>query len=358
MKIVNILSSRDLGGTEQAFLDYNEALAEKGNEVFAIYNKNGKIKYKIEKAKKFKNIKYLPSVFFKPHSLLLPIFFLKLLKIKPDVIIVQSKKVLALFSFIAHLLKIPVIAVCHNEKIKLLNMADYIFATTEHERDVFVSAGYDLNKIFIIPNLITTKLQFKELNEYSKPPIFGVIGRFEPVKGFDIFIQACGILLDKGYDFRVKIAGTPQIQYLDEYKRLKKLVKVLNLDDRVDFMGWVDNKDEFYNNIDIFVLPSNHESFGIVLLEAMMYSKPIITSLAEGPKDIFKNTDAAIAFTPTDYNELAEKMIELLKNPDEAKKIAKNGYELVNKKYTIDVVGDVLQSSLEKCIMYNKNKRK
>jgi len=343
MRIANVMSSKDLGGVEQAFLDYNEALDLEENQVFAFYNKRGKIKNKL---KKLKNVTYLPSTFFKPTFLLFPFYWLAIKSIKPDIILVHSKKVLPMFSFIGKLEKIPVVAVCHNEKTKVIDRADYIFSITQYQKEVFIENGFDKDRIFVIPNMMTEKKDYKEFKDFSNPPVFGIIGRFDPMKGFTTFVEACSILKEKGVPFKAKIAGCPQFQYLDEYKRIKYLVKYYKLENDIDFLGWIDNKDEFYEHIDVFVLPSNYEPFGIVLLEAMMYSKPIISSLTEGPKEIFKDTEAAITFEPNDKEKLADLMIKISKDIDLAKKLSQNGYSLVNNRYVIDKVAKSLEIAL------------
>ncbi len=355
MKIVNVMSSKQLGGVEQAFLDYNEALSLMGNEVFAFYDKRGKIKTRI---KELKNVKYKPSTFFKPTFVLFPIYFASIFSIKPDIIIVHSKAVLGLFATIGKLLGIPVIIVCHNEKTKVIGMADYMFSTTQYQKDIFIKEGFDKNKIFVIPNLISYDRSFKEFTDFSKPPVFGIIGRFDPMKGFPIFVKACHVLKEKCIDFKAKIAGSPQLQYINEYKKIKRLVRGCCLSDTIEFTGWVDDKDEFYNNIDVFVLPSTYEPFGIVLLEAMSYSKPVISSLTEGPKEIFANTDAAITFEPNNVQDLADKMIEIINNPELAKKLAKNGYDLVEKKYSINVVSKELNKVITDIVEKTNASRK
>lgn len=344
MKIVNVIPNKLLGGAEQAFIDYNEALALKGHEVFAIYNKAGKIKTKIKKAK---NIKYLPSIFFKPLMLLFPYYFLKIKIIGPKLIIIHNRKLLNLFSLIGKILKTPVVLVCHTDKTKLIEKADYLFSITNNQKEIFKKSGFDENKIFIIPNMITEKREYSEFKGFSNPPVFGIIGRFDPMKGFGTFIEACHLLKEKNINFLAKIAGSPQSQYMDEYKRIKHLVSYYKLEKHVEFMGWIDNKDEFYNNIDVFVLPSNYEPFGIVLLEAMMYSKPIISSLSEGPSEIFKNNNASLTFSINDAIGLSDKMSDILKDKKLAKELSKNGYELVNKKYTIDVVANTLNDAIK-----------
>lgn len=344
MKVVNIMSSKVLGGVEQAFLDYNEALSLNGYNVFAFYNKFGKIKDKLIKNDK---VKYSPLFFLSPYIFLFPYYFLKIKNIKPDIIIIHSKKILPIFAKIGKLLKIPVVIVCHNEKIKLINKADYIFSITQFQKDIFIKNGFKENKIFVIPNLINFKKEFEEFDNFLNPPVFGTMGRFEPAKGLSTLIEACGILKNKGIDFKLKIAGSPQKQYINEYYKIKNLVERYNLQNNVEFLGWVANKNLFYDSINIFVMSSIHESFGIVLLEAMMYSKPIISSLAEGPREIFSDNQGALTFETENEQQLANLMEELVNNQKLAKKIAKNGYELVNKKYTIDNVSEKLKNVIE-----------
>ena len=135
MKIINVMSSKVLGGVEQAFLDYNEALSMAGHEVFAFYSRIGKIRTKLEK---LKNVIYKPSLFIKPTFILLLKYLITVAKIKPDIIIVHSKAVLRLFTTIGKILKIPVVIVCHNDKTKIIKSADYIFSITKYQKDVFV----------------------------------------------------------------------------------------------------------------------------------------------------------------------------------------------------------------------------
>lgn len=335
MKIINIMASKTSGGIEQAFLDYNEALVLKDHKVFAVYNKNGKIKNIVK-------VDNVPSLFFKPSFLLIPYFYLKLKKFNADIIILHSKKYLSLFSVVKNLLKIPLVLVCHNEKTKNLNKANYLFSITQYQKDIFVKKGFDEKKIFVIPNMISDIPPFVEFKNFSTPPIFGTLGRFDPMKGFIMLIEAAKIAKDKGLVYKLKIGGTAQKQYINEYEKMVDLIDKYSLNDYIELLGWIDDKTKFFQSIDVFILPSIYEPFGIVLLEAMKYSKPIISSLAEGPREIFGGTEAALTFEINDSETLAKNMIELVKNDEIAKKLAKNGYELVRKKYAIEEVANLL----------------
>ena len=344
MKIVNIMSSRILGGVEQAFIDYNEALSTKGYDVYAMYDKRGKIKGRL---KNLNNVKYLPVLFIKPYILLLPVFLSKILLIKPDIIIVQSRKVISLFSLIGKILHIPVVLVCHNPKTTLIKKANYLFSITAYQKNLFVKNGFAENKVFVVPNFLSYKLPYKEFKDFSKPPVFGVLGRFDPMKGFTTFVQACAKLNSNGIDFQAKIGGTPQNKYIDEYKKVKYLIDYYRLNKNVELLGWVDNKNEFFDSIDVFVVPSREEPFGIVLLEGMMHSKPIISSNAVGPNEILSGKDVALIFEAGDASALAKKMQEMLSDMNTAKKLSKNAYNLVNLQYTIENVANSIDDAIK-----------
>lgn len=345
MKILNIMSSKILGGVEQAFLNYNKLLSLIGFEVFAIYNKNGKIKQKLEK---IDNVNYLPSIFFKPYFLLFPYYYFKIKKIKPDFILVQTKKVLPLFAKIGKMLNIPLILIAHNDKIKLIDKADYIFSITQYQKDIFVKNSFDESKIFVIPNVIDKIIDFQEFKDFFNPPVFGTMCRFDPMKGIPVLIEACRILKEKNINFKLKIGGSPQKQYLNEYNKILNLIKKYNLENNIELTGWVDNIENFYKSIDIFILPSIYEPFGIVLLEAMIHSKPIISSLAEGPSEIFKNTKNDFVFSVGNYEKLAELMIKMINNKELAKKIVEDNYKMVNEKYSLIAISRSLKEVFNK----------
>ena len=348
IKILNVMSSKNLGGIEQAFIDYNTAFSQFNYKVYAFYHKKGKIKEKIKNINA-KNINFIGFNFFKPYFLILPFLFIQIYKIKPNLIICHTRKILFIFKLVSFFLKIPLVFVAHNEKINHLNCADFIFSTTEYQKEIFIKNNFIKEKIFVIPNMLTFKKQFYELDKYHTPPILGVIGRFDPMKGFSLFVSACNILKKKGIKFIAKIAGSPQIKYMKEYEKIIKAVKDYNLQEYIEFTGWIENKDDFYNNIDIFILPSIYEPFGIVLLEAMMYSKPIISSLQKGGvTEMLKNNDNAfLVFENTNVDDLADKIEKLIFDINLAKFISKNGYDLVNNTYSIDSISKILDTSIK-----------
>lgn len=346
MRIANVMISRVLGGVEQAFLDYASVLEQYGHDVLMITAKNALINQQISQEKQIKPLQV--NFAFQGWG---SFFFLysTLKQFSPDVIITHSKKVIPVLRFIANLLNCKIIAVAHNDKYKRIDKADAIFSITEYQKDCFANQGYLAKNIFVVPNMIDLS-NMSQIKTQKPITTFGIMGRFDPAKGFTDFIEALNILKQKGYSFKAIIGGKAQGDYIKEENKIKNLVDKYNLKNEVAFLGWVENKSDFYDNIDVFVLPSHYEPFGIVLLEAMKYGIPIISSLVAGPKEILsKGNNSALTYEAGDINALAEHMIYVLQHPKETSHIAEQGQNLVQQ-YSPKNVGPMLEKAINQVV--------
>lgn len=343
MRIVNVMISKVLGGVEQASVDYAKALASRGHDVLFVADKRGKSVPNIPSSDK---IKPWLIRFNRWNVFLLFPLYATLKAFRPNIVIVHSKKAIRPFKIVARLLGVKIVAVAHNPKLKEINRADAVFSITQYQKDIFVQKGLPADKVFVVPNLIDDDRPFKPLPPFRKPPVVGVIGRFDPMKGFPDFVRALGILKRKGVAFKGVIGGAPVGKDQREYDLVCSLIRELGLSDDVSMAGWFADKDAFYDQIDVFVLSSNYEPFGIVLLEAMVRSKPVVSSLAEGPGEIFAGNAAAFTFPVRDYEALADRLETALTDFDLAARTAENGYRLVRDKYLAPRVAETLEKAV------------
>lgn len=345
MKIVNVMIGRGLGGIEQAFLDYNQALSLYGHQVCAVICKRAAI----EPFLRAQDIdKIVKTSFVHYNYFLLITLYIKLCKYRPDTIIVHNKKAIPMFKILARMLKARIIGVSHNPKFRHVNKCDGIFTITQYQKDIFSVKGFPADRIFVIPNLITNVIPYHRHKSFHTPPIIGTMGRFDPMKGFPDFITALGILKHKNIPFKAIIGGGVQKSYAEEFIKMQRTVEEQGLQDDICFCGWVTDKDKFFKGIDIFVLPSRYEPFGIVLLEAMIRSKPIVSSLAEGPAEIFAGEpQKAYLFPIGDTEKMSERISEALDDFSRTQDIARNGYELCVDKYTLERVGERLDKAVK-----------
>lgn len=347
MRIVNVMISKMNGGVEQAFLDYNAALQISGHQILSIVDNKTRIKSSLE------NVQYITINFWPYNYLLVWKLIKEIKKFQAEIIITHSKKIIPILRIIANWLQIPLIGVAHNDKYKKINKSDAIFSITEYQKDIFIQKGYPKERIYVIPNMIKGNLEYKE-KLWHNPPIIGSMGRFDPVKGFDTYLKALALLHKEGIEFAAILGGSVQKAYPQEKEKLEQIIIDNQLERCVNLCGWVTDKKQFFQDIDIFVLPSNYEPFGIVLLEAMQYSTPIVTSDAEGPKEIFgKNKDCVYVFEKGNVEDLANKLRQALKNREETNQKAKKSWQLCEKEYNITQVSEKIDKMIQKVIIQN-----
>lgn len=344
MRIVNVMISRVMGGIEQAFLDYTEALQLHGHQVCAVVDTKCKILPELQQLNP-EAVVQVPFVHY--NWFLVPYLYFKLKKFAPDMLIVHNKKAVPIFKAAARLLGAKVVAVSHNPKFRHIDKCDGIFTITDYQRDIFIKKGYPAERIFTVPNLIKIGREFAP-QAFRQPPVIGTMGRFDPMKGFPDLLEALAELKKQGVAFKAVIGGAPQDTYRAEYDKICEMIKQNRLENEVKLLGWIKDKAEFFKNIDIFVLSSRFEPFGIVLLEAMLHGKPIVSSLAEGPAEIFAhNPDAAYLFNVGDVTAMTEQLRRAVQNYDEAAQTAQKGYELCARNYSLEVVAEKLNAAVK-----------
>lgn len=326
------MMSRNLGGLEQSFLDYNTAL--RGHDVINITSSFAAINNKIYSIK-LPNL--LPWCIFSKLYL-----YILILIYRPDIIICHGGRAIKFASF-SKIFKIstPITAVSHGYAVKYILKCDYIIALNISLREHFINNGFPKERIFIAPNMIDIE---KDDDRYHKDlirqtHIVGALGRLEEEKGFIYLIEAIKILIEQNYNIKLKIAGSGSIE-----KDLHKKVKDLNIEDSVKFLGWIKNKDILLNNIDIFCAPSIFESFGIVALEAMSKKLPIIVSNASGFMNIFEHNKDALIVSKKSAKDIASSIRKLITDQNLAINLAQNAYNKAISQYDKKIVTELVNN--------------
>lgn len=325
MKILNIMLSRDLGGIQQAFLDYSNALKMQNIEVINVTSYKAKIN------------SFIPSNFKLPNLLpfdLISVLILKYIiyKTKPDIIIAHGNRAIN-FSKLAKTSNIRLIGIAHNYSLKGLRKCDFVIALTHHMKEHLLKNNFSESKIFILPNMINITKKFTPNKSYKKPVVIGVLARFVAKKGVDVFINSIKILQNKNYEIQAVIGGNGE-----EQDNITALVNKLNLQNKISFTGWVNDKDKFFEQIDIFCLPSLHEPFGIILLEAMENSLPIVSTDTQGPSEILKHMQDGLICKAGSAEDLAEKIAYLIDSPQKATELSQKAYLKLTQTYNIKVI--------------------
>ena len=171
-----------------------------------------------------------------------------------------------------------------------------------NEFKTLLNQKLNTDKWIYIPNIVSNDfLESKLISNCNKNYRFINICLLEPKKKVDILIHAFYILSQKVDNIELEIGGNGS-----QFNYLMNLVSELGLDDKIKFHGKLTRTEVLskVSNADAFVLSSEFETFGVVLVEALALGIPVIATKCGGPESIVtpevgflveKNSSAALA---------------------------------------------------------------
>lgn len=218
----------------------------------------------------------------------------------------------------------------------LVNSSIFIITNSVFtEKEVLEGWGYK-GSIYVLHPGVSIERYFPKVMErreyFGKEDIFVLlsVGTLVQRKGHRNTLKAISMI--KG--------EIPNIKYLivgkgPEMENLKVLAyRELDLDESVEFLGFLDDDKliEYYNLADVFIMPSRitedkfgTEGFGIVYLEANACGKPVIAGNSGGVSDAVIDGMTGILVNPDSVDDIAEAILHLYKNPEDAKLMGEKG---------------------------------
>lgn len=200
-----------------------------------------------------------------------------------------------------------------------------------------ISHGADAKKVVTIYNAI-------DLKRFApRPPRpedgrirIGNVARIMPEKkGQDVLIRAVAQLCRKYPNLECVFAGEADEAHGQALAQLKALCCQLEIQDRVTFLGNVADVPGFLQTLDIFVLPSRYEGFGISLIEAMAMEIPCAASALDGPAEILDAGRYGTLFPCGEPEELANKLDVMLTDLCRSRVRAKEAAGMVRSRFDI-----------------------
>jgi glycosyltransferase involved in cell wall biosynthesis len=140
------------------------------------------------------------------------------------------------------------------------------------------------------------------INGQSSNFKIGTIGRLVPQKDYPTLLSAFSNVLEKLPNAELYVVGEGHLQ-----KELMESCKSLGISRNVHWLGKTEYINEFLSKIDLFILPSKYEGFGLVLLEAMVAKKPIIAANNSAIPEVLGKTYEGL-FPTGDVNALAQQI--------------------------------------------------
>lgn len=163
--------------------------------------------------------------------------------------------------------------------------------------------------------------------------IVGMVGRLVEQKGHVYLLRAMPQILRAAPDTRLAVVGDGGLR--DE---LQALAAELGVADRVHFLGYRDDAQHLTAQFDVALIPSIFEGFGMVCLEAMGASRPVVASRVSAIPEIILDGETGVLVPPRDPAALAAAVVRLLNDPALARRMGQAGRRRLEDEFTVDAM--------------------
>lgn len=233
----------------------------------------------------------------------------------------------------------------------------YYIAISDTFKDMLIDRGFKEDRIYVAyngidldkPEDIVPRPEF--LNKFGivdrGKTLVGIVARLDGVKDHDTFIDGAAKLLEKRDDVEFLIAGEGNNE-----ERLKDKVKSLNLEDKIHFLGFVEDQYSLFNAMDINTLTSISESFPYVIMEGAKMKKTIVSTRVGGVANLIRDNETGFLIDVGDSDGLRDRLDYLLDHKDRIDLMGENLYSLVREKYSSEAMAkthlDIYQEIIER----------
>jgi len=315
------LNKKIIGNFKNTSLVYSKSFNNTDRLFYA--HKVNKILYDVKDKINFKNVDLVHAHFlFSMGGIALK---LKREKNIDYVVSVRNSDVNLFFKYMFHIRKIGINIMKEAKKVIFISPAYKEFVINRY---VPHKLRYCIEqKSVIVPNGVNpfwlqnkyAKFEYKNKNKIN----LIYVGEFTKNKNIDISIKVARKLKELGYNIKFIIIGG-RGEYEGKIKKLARINKdIIEIYDRIEEREKLLN---MFRKSDIFIMPSRHETFGLVYVEAMSQGLPIIYTKGQGIDGYFKEGEVGYSVNSKDINDIVKKIEMIIHNYNN---ISKNCYNLV-----------------------------
>jgi glycosyltransferase involved in cell wall biosynthesis len=214
-----------------------------------------------------------------------------------------------------------------------LKRADHLIAVNDSAKQLLVSKGVDPQKISIIPLGVDTALFNSGHRKPEKNLKLITVSQLTKRKGVDLILRALKIVLSKNINAHLTVVGDgPQMD------NLKTIAKELGLLGHVRFVGSIPPSEvsKLHAEANIYVSMSKSEAFANVVLEAMSSGLAVVSSKVGGFEDVIEPGVNGYIVPQEDYDELAERLAQLAREPDKINRMGQAARKLMEDEFDWD----------------------
>lgn len=338
---------RGRGGLEQNFVIYHQALREGGHDVVSFLDARAAVLQEVVALK----VAVRPLKLWSHWD---PFTLGRVRRVlraeRPDIVLTHGNRAGRILLRAAEN-NFPTVARLPNYRFKRVLRSAGFIATTPDQVSALRHAGVGRDRVFQIPNMLPA-LPPPPVTVRHDPLVIGAMGRFVPIKGFDVLLRALHWLRDRGHSFRATLAGEGE-----QRPFLERLAVELKLTDRIAFPGWVTDKSGFFNQLDIVCVPSLEEAFGLVVIEGMAHGRPVVVTDSEGPRQLVDHERTGLVVRRGDAIALGAALERVLADTLLARQLAVAGRAEVEAMYTISANVGKLSEALQTVVRQFRSSR-
>jgi len=219
---------------------------------------------------------------------------------------------------------------------------DHFIAVSQGLRDRLIDGGIPANEVTVIYNGVS----LEEIRPSSEPgavrqtmgflpetPLVGIVARLHEVKGHSHFLEAARSILQQRPGVRFLVVGAGPYRPV-----LEKMAADFGIKDQVVFTGFRDDVYSLMADLDLLVISSLWEGFGLTAIEAMALGVPVVATEVGGLPEVVLHGETGLLAPPANPAALARNILWMLDHPGEASSMAEKGGQIVREKFTSTVM--------------------
>lgn len=194
------------------------------------------------------------------------------------------------------------------------------------DRFCVVPLGLDLDR-FLHADARRGELR-RELGVAADVPLIGLVARLVPIKAHEVFLRAAAAMTRFKPDAMFVIVGDGERR-----QALGALAARLGIAERVRFLGWRNDLDRVYADLDVVALTSRNEGSPVALIEAMAAGRPVVATRVGGVADLIVDGEHGLLCPMDDFAAVAAQVTRLLDTPDLRLRLREQGRARVHQSY-------------------------
>ncbi len=206
---------------------------------------------------------------------------------------------------------------------------------SENKIDI-ISLGVDLERF---KGLEEREEMRKKLGIPKGTPLIAIVGRLQAIKGHYYFLKAAELLKKEFPDAKFLIVGARLFGHKKDEgypEQVERWIKETSFESDIISTGFRGDTLDIIASVDVLVMSSIRESFGLVLAEAMAAGTAVVSTSCAGPEDIVEDKVSGLLVPVKDYKALADAVIFLLNNPDKKEAMIEAAKNRVRQYFSLD----------------------